>query len=238
MADNKLQLTDKDLWDTPQGFIASVGVLVYDVFDGVENVPISGAAYSEVDGELHLEVSTVSQTRFYPLENEEDLEIDSNTGNITFSSYGRIYTIRAFQDSDGIWASRLRIEVPAESLEERYMTELENAFSPNAPADDENLYAAVDEDTNEVKFLVYSTTSGMYMRSDRGWQRVPEGDESLDDLTVIEVDPKFIKIFDMAEGNEDVLLSDDVDKYEVEFRGALTAAALAEELIAEEELNA
>jgi hypothetical protein len=106
------------------------------------------------------------------------------------------------------------------------MVEVATAFSPNAPADDENLYAAVDEDTDEIKYLVYSTESGMYTRSNRGWFKVPKDDESLDDLEVYEVSPKFIKIYDMAEGNDEQLLADDAREYEVDFRGALTAAGL------------
>lgn len=106
------------------------------------------------------------------------------------------------------------------------MAEVENAFTPNAPANDENLYAAVDDDTNEVKHLVYSNSSGLYIRSNGGWFRLPKDDESLDDLEVMELDPKAIKIYDMAEGNDETLLSDDLKKYEVEFRGALQASAL------------
>ena len=98
------------------------------------------------------------------------------------------------------------------------MAEVQSAFSPTAPADDENLYAAVDENDNEVRYLVYSTDSGIYIRTSNSWFKLPKNNEALDDLVVFEVDPKFIKIYDMAEGNNEQLLADDVEKYEVAFR--------------------
>lgn len=211
-----------------RGLIASGAVL--ETVDDEDNTPVYYPIYhvskQTLDDQLHIAAGTVNGTRLYPLEKEEDLKIDEAKGQITFSSYGKIYTIRGFQDSDGVWASALAVDVPAQALEERYMSEVENAFSPNAPADDENLYAAVDDETNEVKYLVYSTEPGLFIRDNGAWFKLPKDDETLDDLTVIEVDPKFIKVFDMAQGNDDVLLSDDVDKYKVEFRGALQASAL------------
>ena len=161
-------------------------------------VPTYGVQIENLDGRPYVAIASVNGTRYYPIEKPEDVEVDETKGKITFSNYGTIYTIRAFQDTDGLWASRLRASVPSQALEELFMTEASNAFSPNAPANDENLYAAVDGDN----------------------------DESLDDLEVYEVSPKFIRIYDMAEGNEDQLLADDVREYEVDFRGALTAAGL------------
>lgn len=204
----------------------TVGVLVSLDDDKSEVfMPVNGARIEELDDEQYLGVSTANGVRYYPIKSEDDVTVDDENGKITFSSYGKIYTIRAFEDSDGTWASVLESPVPAETLEERYMAEISTAFSPDAPAADENLYAAVDEETNEVKELVYSTTAGMYTRSYNAWFRIPKDDETLDDLVVYEVDPKFIKIYDMAQGNDDTLFVDDLDKYEVEFRGALTAAA-------------
>lgn len=211
-----------------RGMILSPAVL--ETIDDEDNTPVYYPIYyvgkETIDQQLYVAAGAVNGTRLYPLQKEEDLKIDEAKGQITFSSYGKIYTIRGFQDSDGVWASALATDVPAQALEERYMSEVENAFSPTAPADDENLYAAVDDETNEVKYLVYSTEPGLFIRDNAAWFKLPKDDETLDDLEVIEVDPKFIKIFDMAQGNDDVLLSDDVEKYKVEFRGALQASAL------------
>lgn len=209
-----------------KGIISGPAVLVTDDEGEPVYYPIYSLATETVDEVLHVAAGMLSGTRFYPIENEADLKIDDAKGEITFSSYGKIYTIRGFQDSDGAWASTLATDLPAQALEERFMTEVENAFSPEAPADDENLYAAVDDDTNEVKYLVYSTEPGLFIRDNGAWFKLPADDETLDDLTVLEVDPKFIKVFDMAQANDEVMLADDVDKYKVEFRGALQASAL------------
>jgi hypothetical protein len=210
------------------GLITSPAVL--ESVDEEDNTPvyypIHYVAVEDVDAAPHVAVGMLSGTRFYPIEGAEELKIDEAKGEITFSSYGRIYTIRGFKDSDGVWASALATELPAQALEERYMSEVENAFSPNAPANEDNLYAAVSDETNEVKYLVYSTTSGLFIRDNGSWFKLPQDDETLDDLTVMEVDPKFIKIFDMAQANDEAMLSDDVEKYKVEFRGAIQASAL------------
>jgi hypothetical protein len=100
------------------------------------------------------------------------------------------------------------------------MADVVNAFSPNAPADDENLYVAV-ADSGEVKNLVYSCESGLYIRSNGGWFKLPVGDESLDDLTVMEMDPKIIKVYDMSEADNQTLTADDVRTYEVDFRSGV-----------------
>lgn len=222
-----LKFTDDDL--VPErGIIRGAAVLTtVDQEDNTEVFePIYGAFFETIDEALHLSVATINGDRSYPVESRESVKIDKDAGQITFSSYGRIYTIRGFQDSDGAWASTLATDLPAQALEEQFMSDVVNAFSPDAPANDENLYAAVDDETNEVKYLVYSTESGLFIRDNGAWFKLPKDDETLDDLTVLEVDPKFIKVFDMAQANDEVMLADDVDKYEVEFRGALQASGL------------
>lgn len=216
----KLDLVEPELREN-EGFINGVAIIEsIDPDDGEKMIlPIHEVALAVIDKELHIAVASSSGTNFYPISSKDDIDVNEEKGNITFSSYGRIYTVRAFQESDGSWASKLGAVVPAESLEERYMVEVENAFSPNAPADDENLYAAVD-DAGEVKYMVYSSNAGMYTRSSEGWFRVPEGDESLDDLFIHEMDPKAIEVFDQAEASGDTILLDDLAKYEVEYRGA------------------
>ena len=222
-----LKFTPKDEVED-KGIIMSAAVL--QTTDEEDNQPVYQAIYyagvQELDGQPHVAVGTLNSTRLYPVEKTEDVKVDEAKGEITFSSYGRIYNIRGFQDSDGVWASSLATDLPAQALEERFMTEVENAFSPEAPADDENLYAAVDDETNAVKFLVYSSEPGLFIRDNGAWFKLPKDDESLDDLEVLEVDPKFIKIFDMAQASDEMMLADDVEKYKVEFRGALQASAL------------
>lgn len=225
--DRQLNTNSPDKWET-LGIFNQPAILESKDDEGdMMYEPTYHAHVETIDDQLHVGIASVNGTRFYPIDDVEDVKISDSGEDITFSSYGKIYRVRPFQDSDGTWASRLGIDVPADSLEERYMAEVDNAFSPNAPADDENLYAAIDEDTNEVKYLVYSTDSGMYIRNKNAWFRLPKDDESLDDLMVMEVNPKFIKIYDMAEGNDEQLLSDDVEKYEVDFRNPDAVAASA-----------
>lgn len=221
MADNrKLKFIQEDQ-RLERGFVDGPCVFVTEDEDGnTVNIPIYAVTLASIDGQYHVGRAETSGTRFYPIDKVSDVKISESRGTITFSSYGNIYKVRAFQESDGSWASRLGAVVPVESLEERYMANVENAFSPNAPADDENLYVAVD-DSGAVKHLVYSCSEGLYIRSNEGWFKVPVGDESLDDLTVMEMDPKIIKVYDMSEGDNQPLTADDVKRYEVEFRGGI-----------------
>jgi hypothetical protein len=204
------------------GFVQGPCVLVTSYADG-ETVytPVHAITLELVHGQYHIGAAQISGVRYYPIDKVSDAKISDSSGTLSFASYGNMYKVRAFQESDGSWASRFGAVVPAESLEERYMAEVENAFSPNAPSDDENLYVATSDGSDEVKYLVYSTTSGLYIRSNGGWFRLPADDESLDDLVVHEMSPKVIKIFDMFETDNDILSLEDIAKYEVPFRGAL-----------------
>jgi hypothetical protein len=177
------------------------------------------------DDVVHVVVASINGNRYYPLDSVEDITVNTSKENITFSSYGTIYTVRKFQDTDGVWASALGVSVPSQALEERFMAEVQSAFSPDAPADDENLYAAVDDNTNEVKHLVYSCDSGLFIRDNGAWFKLPADDDSLDDLEVHEVVPKFIKIYDISQDSNDTLLVDDIEKYETSFRSPMTASA-------------
>ena len=223
---NKLKLTDEAAWKTDEGFLAGPAVLVANTENGSAMLkPIYGLHVEELEGTPHVGAATIEGIRYYPLVRAEDVRVSAIRGDITFSSYGTIYTVRAFQDIDGRWASRLKTVVPAEALEEIYMAEVKLAFTPNAPALDDSLYAAIDSESDEVKYLVYSSEAGMYTRSNRGWFKLPVDDESLDGLEVHEVTPKFTKIFDMAEGNEEILTSKDTAQYAGEESEPITAAA-------------
>ena len=224
---NKLKLTDEAAWTTDEGFLAGPAVLTARGDDGsVLFQPIYGLHVETLEDKPHVGVSTISGVKYYPLVRPEDVSVSESRGDITFSSYGTIYTVRAFQDTDGRWASSLGLAVPVEALEEMYMADVKLAFTPNAPAPEDNLYAAVDSKSGEVKYLVYSSEAGMYTRSNRAWFKLPDDDdESLDGLEVHEVTPKFIKIYDMAEANDETLTSEDTAQYEDEESAPITAAA-------------
>jgi hypothetical protein len=223
---NKLKLTDEAAWKTDEGFLAGPAVMTVKGEDGqVMLQPVYGVHVEMIDDKPHAGLSVVDGIRYYPLVRPEDVRVSESRGDITFSSYGKIYTVRAFQDTDGRWASSLKTTVPAEALEEMYMADVKLAFTPNAPAPEDNLYAAVDTESQEVKYLIYSSEAGMYTRSNRGWFKLPADDESIDGLEVHEVTPKFIKIYDMAEGNDETLTTEDTVQYEDEESEPITAAA-------------
>ena len=223
---NKLKLTDEAAWATDEGFLAGPAVLTARGDDGsVLFQPIYALHVETLEDKPHVGVSTISGVKYYPLVRAEDVRVSESRGDITFSSYGTIYTVRAFQDTDGRWASSLGLAVPVEALEEMYMADVKLAFTPNAPAPEDNLYAAVDSKSGEVKYLVYSSEAGMYTRSNRAWFKLPDDDdESIDGLEVHEVTPKFIKIYDMAEANDETLTSEDTAQYEDEESTPITAA--------------
>ena len=223
---NKLKLTDEAAWTTDEGFLAGPAVLTARGDDGsVLFQPIYGLHVETLEDKPHVGVSTISGVKYYPLVRPEDVSVSESRGDITFSSYGTIYTVRAFQDTDGRWASSLGVAVPVEALEEMYMADVKLAFTPNAPAPEDNLYAAVDSESGEVKYLVYASEAGMYTRSNRAWFKFPADDDALDGLEVHEVTPKFIKIYDMAEANDETLTSEDTAQYEDEESAPITAAA-------------
>jgi hypothetical protein len=172
----------------------------------------------EREGKGGIVVARLQGARFYPIEDGKDINAYVSLGKITFSSYGRIYTIRSFEDSDGVWASRLHVELPAQALEENFVAELKNAFSPNAPKIDDNLYAAVDTGNETVAYLVYSSEAGLFIRDNGAWFKLQKDSEDLDDYQVVEVNPKFIKIFDMESAEGTPIALSEVRAYEVEFR--------------------
>jgi hypothetical protein len=222
---NKLKLTDKSAWSTDEGYLAGPGILTARGENGsAMTQPIYGLHVETVDDTPHVGVATIEGIKYYPIVRPEDVHVSESRGDITFSSYGKIYTVRAFQDTDGRWASSLKTAVPAEALEEMYMADVKLAFSPNAPAQDDNLYAAVDGESGEVKYLVYSSEAGMFTRSNRGWFKLPVDDESLDGLEVHEVVPKFIDVFDKAESGDTTLTSEDTAEYEDEPSEPIMAA--------------
>jgi hypothetical protein len=214
MANRKLSILPEENF-MQDGYVRGPAVLTS--FDEEEKVdrfyPVYAAFPVLTDGRYRVAVATEDRTMEYPVKDLDEVKIDRAKGRITFSAYDRIYTIRAFQDSDGAWASRLAVPVPAKSLEERYMQQVNYAFSPNAPADSEDLFAAVDDESGEVAELVYAYEGGAFTRSGGGWFKLPENDDSLDGLTVVPVTPKFINAFDRSEAGRKALTLADAEKF-------------------------
>lgn len=217
----KLKVNPEDTWATTGRVLDQASVYEFPDEDGTTLYqPVYAVEARILDGQYHVMLATIGKTSAYPIDKLSDVRVNEKKGTLSFSSYGNMYTLRAFQDTDGSWASKFQMDVPAESIEERFMAQVQKAFSPNAPADDENLYVAVD-DEGVVRNLVYSCADGLYIRSSGSWFKLPVGDESLDDMTVMEMDPKVIKAFDSAEETGNELNADAVKRYEVEFRGGI-----------------
>lgn len=148
------------------------------------------------------------ETRGYDftLEKPDSYKIDRKNEIITFEAYGRIYTIRGLKEEDGKWVSPLRASLPVEALEEILMNNMESAFTPTAPKDEDMLYAAVDETSQEVRALIYSGDTGMYTRLDGAWFKVPLTDTQLDGLEVVDIEPSFIDVYDkMSAAGEKIM---------------------------------
>ena len=91
------------------------------------------------------------------------------------------------------------------------------SFTPEAPKRDEMLYAAVNGETNEVEYLVYSSRSGLYIRSSAGWFKLPPTDDTtLDNYVVVDVSPGFIPQYDKAEKEGKKLGENDIQLKAVE----------------------
>lgn len=181
---------------------------------------------SDIDGESSstVFVGNMNGGGTYPLESADDFKVDKKKGIITFNSRGTIYTVRAYQDTDGMWASSLSMNVPAQALEEMVVQEDLNMYSPKGDVTQEELYAAVDPATGTVKYVVYSSPNGMYIRSSGGWFKVPPTDESLDGLEVRDIDKAFIDTFDKAERANEKLTVDDVIEPVEEIEPIMAAA--------------
>jgi hypothetical protein len=212
-----------------QGYLAW-GPAVLDSED--EGQVVHRVAYSprlvvEQDGVTYVYVGGYDGVeRQYPVDSRDSVDIDPKTGAITFSSFGKIYTIRAVEDSDGLWASSLAAEVPAEATERSIDLEVAMAFSPDAPAADESLFVTVDPDTQEVKDLIYSGSDGIYLREGKGWFKMPADDESLDGLQVIDVKPEIIEAWAKLAEDDELTLAE-VKKYEDVQEGIVAAAGAA-----------
>jgi hypothetical protein len=204
------------------GYLRGPAVLSsYDKEDEVERLyPIYALFPVMTDGGYRVAAATPDRTMEYTVKDLNEVKINRAKNQITFSAYDRIYTVRAFQDSDGVWASRLAVPVPAKSLEERFMTEADNAFSPDAPADSEDLFAAVNDETGLVEELVYAYEGGAFARSSGGWFQLPENDDSLDGMTVVPVTPKFISAFDRAESGKKSMTLAEAEKFSTDTEGA------------------
>ena len=71
-----------------------------------------------------------SRTSEYPLQSDEDLDINEKEGIIKFTSRGAQYTIRAFQDSDRSWflSGSKKKTVSAEQMEKMFKESIDGRY--------------------------------------------------------------------------------------------------------------
>lgn len=137
---------------------------------------------------------------------------DSNALAVRLNN-DEVYTIRRVTEADGVWASKTAAPAPVDSLEQlaiggTYMAP--GTFDTT----DEALFAALGSDDELVHELVYSSPSGIYVRSSNGWFRMPDDDDSLDGLEAIDVTAEFLPVFDQAEAWEQPVPRATVLEYE------------------------
>lgn len=217
MTQRKLKLKDKlpyhgvAVLENKDGFRTVVDLVEYGL-DPVSNVRV---VYTRTEDVMN----------GFPLDKTSDVTLDENSGTITFDSFGTKYTARALQDEDGLWMSTLGVPVPGEALETLYAKEVAAMFSPSEVGPGESLIALLDEGAGEVQELVYTSDAGMYVRSNRGWFRVPAEHDEFDNMVIVEVGPSFIEKFDDAEDAGKPLSREDAESAPTKVEKARTAAA-------------
>lgn len=187
--------------------------------------PVYSLSVSDEDDYLYVVLGGVEGSGMYLLKSLSDLKVDASASKITFKSQGTIYTVRKFQDSDGVWASMTGAAVPAEALEEIFMNEIATEVASESVKDyaPEELYALSDDD-GKIAYLVYSGANVTYIRKGGKWEVLddPNGDV-LDDMYIDYVSPEFVELFDKKESKG--LTTADLADYETEETVTVTASA-------------
>lgn len=187
--------------------------------------PVYSVSVSDEDDYLYVVLGGVEGSGMYLIKSLSDLKVDASASKITFESQGTIYTVRKFQDSDGVWASMTGAAVPAEALEEIFMNEIAAEVASESVKDygPEELYALSDND-GKIGYLVYSGADVTYIRKDGKWEVLddPNGDV-LDDMYIDYVSPGFVELFDKKESKG--LTTADLADYETEETVTVTASA-------------
>lgn len=159
---------------------------------------VVGPSFDGADTDYEVHLDGLDRVRIYPVKSIDDVKVDEAASEITFQAQGTIYTVRAFTDSDGQWASMTgAAEVPAQALEEIFMNDVARDADPTIDSyPDESLFALAD-DTGAVKYLMYAGGAEMYTRTGGKWEVLddPTG-EMLDGLEILDVDPTFINVYD------------------------------------------
>lgn len=124
---------------------------------------------------------------------DQSVRVASNERTATITdSHGARYLMRPVQPRDGVWISSLGIPLPVDTIEYLY-----GVMDMDAAVED--LWVALDAETEEFYGLIYSSQAGVYLRSSGGWHVYPQDDESLDGYESIDVNGDFLAFYDELE---------------------------------------
>jgi hypothetical protein len=106
-----------------------------------------------------------------------DLVSTSNGDMIGFQAGGASYLLRTFSTDDGSWASKYKIELPVEVLEQKTIfdskTAFEKLFKITLPSDNVTSFgedfSVYYGDDDKVSAIVYSCIAGSYERQGANW---------------------------------------------------------------------
>lgn len=95
--------------------------------------PVFGVHFRPIGQDIGVEVIEIdkySHTGTYPIQSINDYTLDQEKGTLTFTSRGRDYVVRAFQDSDKTWFlyGSNKKTASAEQMEKMFIYSIENRY--------------------------------------------------------------------------------------------------------------
>jgi|GEM_PF-4746113 len=121
------------------------------------------------------------------------ITVDPTTARLEFASNGVVHRVRELRESDGIWLSDMRMDLPITALQ---FFGSQGDYMKNI----ESLTAYATDDSPYVVALVYGNAVGRWLRVDEDWMLLSPTDNTLDDMQIITLDPErsedYILLFD------------------------------------------
>lgn len=198
-----------------------VGVLEF----GETKVPIIGAYYDRDPNFSGLYIITSSEVKYFEID-PENLQMVGLTGYASFFYQDTEYLIRELDQSDGLWMSKYKTELPIPVLQQmlitkssRMISKLSNTELPDLPIEFEALYVYYRPDSDRVSAIIYMSSYGVFTRNGADWQDVNLNIPELQDLTTEDVDPeKAEELINLYDDNFDIMSVKVAKKYALESR--------------------
>lgn len=172
----------------------------YPIFPGVgvlskTDDPTSARLVSHVSSTSNPEkiivLNDVGMTEEFPA---ESITVDPENGKLRFVSDGTTYTVRIPRETDGVWLSKYRTDIPFAAFR-AFAAQGENKVNP-----EETLEAYATDDSPYIVGLVYGNTMGRWARIDEDWVLISPTDTTYDDLNAYQIDSdradEFISLYD------------------------------------------